>query len=143
MPAFDKAGNKMPLSPLAGPDAPHQAHVQRQPAGAVGLARAAKGIIHIAQHICQLKLRVASQKRSRLPFILLQHKGTGRINRSLRRGPALPAAWSRLLGAQCSALLYQRLAVLCQRCRFLRNIPSPEQGASTNIRVKKFRQSLF
>ena len=45
--SLDQTGNKMPLAALTGPDPAHFVHIQRQAAGAVCLARAAKAVIHI------------------------------------------------------------------------------------------------
>ncbi len=44
---------------------------------------------------------------------------------------------------QRSALLYQRLAMLCQRCRFFAEHPFTRTRRIHQYTVKKFRQSLF
>ena len=64
---LDQPGYEMPLTALAGPDTAHFGHVQRQAAGAVGLALTAKGVVHIAQGVRQREFRVALQKAATWP----------------------------------------------------------------------------
>ena len=56
---LDQPGHEVALAALTGPDTAHLAHVQQQSAGAVGLALAAEGVVHMAQNVGQRELRVA------------------------------------------------------------------------------------
>ena len=138
---LDQPGHKMPLAALTGPDAAHLAHVQRQTAGAVLLACAAKGVVHVAQHIGQCKLRVALQKGRYLPFVLLRRKGTGGVHQ-LPAGCQCRRGAVQNLCAQLCTLLYQCLAVLLQRYRLLAEHSLAGAGRVHQHPVEKLRQCL-
>ena len=138
---LDQPGHKVPFAALAGPDAAHLAHIQRQTAGAVLFACAAKGVIHVAQHICQYKLRVALQKRRHLFLVLLRRKGAGGVHQ-LPAGSQCCCGAVQYLCAQLCALLYQCLAVLLQRYRLLAEHSLTGAGRVHQHPVEKLRQRL-
>ena len=131
----------MPLAALTGPDAAHLAYIQWQTAGAVLFACAAKGVVHVAQHICQCKLRVTLQKRCHLRFVLLRRKGAGGIHQ-LPAGRQCRRRAVQNLRAQLCALLYQRLAMLLARYRLLAEHSLAGTGRIHQHPVKKLRQCL-
>ena len=138
---LDQPCHKVALAALTGPDAAHLAHVQRQASGAVGLALAAKGVVHIAQRVGQLEFRVPLQKGRHLPLVLFRRKGTGGIHQ-------LPAGGQRGGGAvqdlctQLSALLYQRFTVLLPGHRLLAEHSLAGTGGIHQHPVEKLRQGL-
>ena len=131
----------MPLTALAGPDTAHSGHVQRQAAGAVGLALAAKGVVHIAQGVRQREFRVALQKGRHLALILFRGERTGGIDQLPAGGQHRRRAVQNLR-AQLGALLHQRLAVLGDRHGLLAEHSLAGTGGVHQHSVKKLRQSL-
>ena len=131
----------MPLAALTGPDAAHLTYVQRQAAGAVLFTRAAKGVVHVAQHIGQCKLRVALQKRCHLRFVLLRRKGAGGVHQ-LPAGSQCRCGAVQNLRAQLCALLYQCFAVLLLRYRLLAEHSLAGAGRIHQHPVEKLRQRL-
>ena len=131
----------MPLAALTGPDAAHLTYVQRQAAGAVLFTRAAKGVVHVAQHIDQLKLRVALQKGRHLRFVLLRRKGAGGVHQ-LPAGSQCRCGAVQNLRAQLCALLYQCFAVLLLRYRLLAEHSLAGAGRIHQHPVEKLRQRL-
>ena len=129
----------MALAALTGPDAAHFAHIQRQTAGAVGLARAAKRVVHVAKHIRQRKFRVPGQERGHLPFILFGGKGAGGVDHlPARREDGGGVVQD--LRTQRSALLHQRFAVLGDGHRLLAEHPLAGTGRIHEDTVEELRQ---
>ena len=136
---LDQPGNEMALAALTGPDATHFAHIQRQTAGAVGLARAAKGVVHVAKHIRQRKFRVPGQERGHLPFILFGGKGAGGVDHlPTRREDGGSVVQD--LRTQRGALLHQRFAVLGDGHRLLAEHPLAGTGRIHQDTVEELRQ---
>ena len=138
---LDQPGHEMPLTALAGPDTAHSGHVQRQAAGAVGLALAAKGVVHIAQGVRQREVRVALQEGRHLALILFRGERTGGIDQLPARGQHRRRAVQNVR-AQLGALLHQRLAVLGHRGRLFAEHSLAGAGGVHQHPVKKLRQSL-
>ena len=130
----------MPLAALTGPDPAHFVHIQRQAAGAVCLTRAAKAVIHIAEHIGQRELRVALQKCRHLSLVLFRGKGAGGVDH-LAAGSQAGRRVVQDLCPQCGALLHQRFTVLGHSHGFLAEHPLAGAGCIHENTVKKFRQS--
>ena len=141
MPFLHKSSHKVALTALTGPDAAYLAHIQRQSAGAVSFALAAKGIVHIAQRIGQLELRVALQKCRHLAFVLLGRKGAGGIHQLPARGQH-GSGTVQNLRSQFRALLHQCFAVLGAGHRLLAEHALAGTGCIHQNTVKKLRQSV-
>ena len=131
----------MPLAALTGPDAPHLAHIQRQTAGAVGFALAAKGVVHISQGICKCELRVALQECRHLSLVLLRRKGAGGIHQLPARGQH-GGCTVQNFRAQLSTLLHQRFTMLLTSHRLLAEHALAGTGCIHQNTVKKLRQSV-
>lgn len=132
---FDEPGHEVALPALTGPDAAHLAHIQRQTTGAVGLALAAEGVVHIAQHIGQRELRVALQECGHLSLVLFRREGAGGVDQFAARREAA-AALSRMSAPSSAHCFTNASQCWASAAGSLRNIPSPEQGASTRTRSK-------
>ena len=131
----------MPLAALTGPDAPHLAHIQRQTAGAVGFALAAKGVVHISQGICKCELRGALQECRHLSLVLLRRKGAGGINQLPARGQH-GGCTVQNFRTQLSTLLHQRFTMLLTSHRLLAEHALAGTGCIHQNTVKKLRQSV-
>ena len=136
---LDKPGHKMPLAALTGPDAAHLAHIQRQAAGAVGFALAAKGVVHISQGIRKGELRVALQECRHLSLVLLRGKGAGGINQLPARGQHGGCTVQNFC-TQLSTLLHQRFTMLLTSHRLLAEHSLAGTGRIHQNTVKKLRQ---
>ena len=138
---LDQPGHKVPLAALTGPDAAYLAYIQRQAAGAVFFACAAKGVVHVAQHIGQCKLRVALQKGCHLRFVLLRCKGAGGVHQLPAGGQHRRCAVHDLRAQLCT-LLYQCLTMLLARYRLLAEHSLAGAGRIHQHPVEKLRQRL-
>jgi len=127
------------LTALTGPDAAHLAHVQRQTTGAVGLALAAEGVVHIAQHIGQRELRVALQECGHLSLVLFRREGAGGVDQFAARREGRSGAVEDVR-AQLCALLHQRFAVLGQRGRLFAEHPLTGAGRVHQNPVEELQQ---